>query len=146
MLPIRVRPVLNRCLAVLGNVQKFPSTIFQLFADFSWNIDPRTYIARFFSIWTFRLLNMSQIRWLRPSFMTFFSIPKLLDETTVFWDHCSESIVRPVLNSCLTISANFRNFFGQRFPIFAAILAEISTPGPIQIYRSILLDVSFPVT
>ena len=60
---------------IFGNVR---SPIFRVFGDSSREIDPRTYIDRFFSISAFRLLSMSQIRWLRSHFMIIFRSPKLV--------------------------------------------------------------------
>ena len=52
------------------------SPIFRFFDGFSRNIDLSTYINRFFSILAPRRLSMSQIRWLRPYFMTIFRFHK----------------------------------------------------------------------
>ena len=57
--------------------EKFPSPIFRFFDGFSRNIDLSTYINRFFSILAPRRLSMSQIRWLRPYFMTIFRFQKM---------------------------------------------------------------------
>ena len=84
-----IRSVVSR---LLENFEKHRSTIFWFFGGFSRKVDPRTYIDQFFSIWAFRLLNMSQIRWLRPCFMNF-PIPNMWDETIVLRDKCSESIL-----------------------------------------------------
>ena len=58
-------------------IEHFWAAIFRFFTDFRRNFDPQTYIDRFFSISAIRLLTMSQIRWLRPYFMTFLRFQKL---------------------------------------------------------------------
>ena len=58
------------------------------FSDFSVILAEKSTpaIDRFFSISAFRLLSMSQIRWLRPYFMTFCPISKIRFEISIFWD------------------------------------------------------------